>query len=772
MKIWYPFMVFTLWICVGSAQTPVEAWKQKYHSYYQGLSGHKMQVVFNQPKYAVGDTAYFSLFLYENDLTKVAAKRIMEFHLVDAEGNSVHHFLFNVLQGEGNNQWVVPDLPAGVYRVAIHHYGLKAFTPEVIYQQPLEIVRSGYVQPVHLPVRVTVEGGHLIDHVESRIVVSTLPSTSLKLMNASGSVIANGVAGSDGFWSIPLKPSSSQRYFISAATDTTRAYLPATETDGVSLQVKSTDDNHPIAIIKRPSNSKWSDARLTLVVSQRDQVVDAMDVSLAGDSTAIQLETASWREGLIHLAILRPNGEVLTYRNWYHRSLLDSKANMASAKTQYQPREKVDVEVAFNNSKGATTGSFSVTVLTKDLNEGPSWNACHDASFDIDFVNEDFAWNDLRLGNTTTLDNHVLIRSKPQPWARILTEGSPLKDFKFKSNIQRVGTAYNDASKNPAIKGTNLLVYLQQAHQRYQYSITDGLVLMTMMDFYGKDELLVMAETQVYVGGESFGQVIPGFWIDWNVAEIKWPRSLQMKESAKPDPYAASANQNRLIRKSFDAYLTKKEGSQMKGEQQDQLPQADLTVKVTDYEPFVDMEELIREIIPSLQHRKTRKGPIVLVSLPAPMKVTGDPTYIVDGFATKNTTYFMALNPSDIATVSIVSHPKKLLPLGLFGKNGLVIVKTKKGNAREPVNPSLQLDGLSKPLSFGAHHLMKMERSPYFNSSVFWQPLIKTDEQGKATFSFVTSDELGTYQILVRGISKEGIPFTITKEITVGMPTK
>jgi hypothetical protein len=764
MKVWINYLILLIALNHVQAQSSIDIWKRKYNSYYDALSGHKMHVAFNQHKYAVGDTAFFVTHLFENDLTLVKGKRILDFHVINAEGKPIQHFFFSILNGEVHNQWIIPDLPAGIYRVAIHHYGLTAFYPEVIYQQPIEIVKNGVLRNTSQATRITVEGGHLIGDVQNHILIATTPNSSIKLLDQTGEMIAKGLSQPDGFCSLTFKPILQQKYFLSNHADTSRVWLPTVEADGVSLNL---DVVQKRIRMKVPVQSKFKNEQLLLILSERNQILEAIDFSLESDSTEFNLTASRWSEGLIHLSVLRKNGELLAYRNFYHQ--IQITPSIHSLSNDYLPREKVDVEINLKDSTGKPiVGVFSLSVQSLTDASPQFQNGWLDSSFDVDFVNEDFAWADLMGMPATTLDYFVMTRSKPQPWSKILSENNPLKGFRFKSNLQKVGKAYSDSTKKPLPDGSQVLFYLQRAHQRYQFTINKGIILMPMLDFFGADELLVMAETPVYMGGEQVGQVVPNVWIEWSKDEIKWPVSIKVAESSQPDAYATYASQNKVIRKSFETFLAKEQKVIMEDEISG-LPTSDISVRITDYEPFADMEELIREIIPALQHRKTRSGSIVLVTLSAPMKVTGDPTYIIDGFATKNTSFFMSLKPAEIATISIVNHPKKLIPLGLFGKNGLVIVKTKSGNVRDVVKQHLIIEGLNRP------HLPVMlnpsvrNRVPNFNSFVYWYPSGKLDTNGVMNLSFYTLDALGPYRILLRGISQSGIPFCLTKDINVNL---
>jgi hypothetical protein len=60
-----------------------------------------------------------------------------------------------------------------------------------------------------------------------------------------------------------------------------------------------------------------------------------------------------------------------------------------------------------------------------------------------------------------------------------------------------------------------------------------------------------------------------------------------------------------------------------------------------------------------------------------------------------------------------------------------------------------------------------ISKLPDYRSTIYWNPTVSTDEQGKATFRFTTSDAEGKYLITVEGITKEGDAFRSVKEIIV-----
>jgi hypothetical protein len=80
-------------------------------------------------------------------------------------------------------------------------------------------------------------------------------------------------------------------------------------------------------------------------------------------------------------------------------------------------------------------------------------------------------------------------------------------------------------------------------------------------------------------------------------------------------------------------------------------------------------------------------------------------------------------------------------------------------------NYKFKLRGYTLPLQFKAPS--PTNKLPDYRSTIYWNPTISTDEQGKATFSFTTSDAEGKYLLTIEGITNEGEVFRAVKEIIV-----
>ena len=190
-----------------------------------------------------------------------------------------------------------------------------------------------------------------------------------------------------------------------------------------------------------------------------------------------------------------------------------------------------------------------------------------------------------------------------------------------------------------------------------------------------------------------------------------------------------------------------------------------------DYILFPTMSEFVDEAIRYLLHAKQDHKGIVRIKFLDPM-ATDDPLYIIDGVATKNTAFFLSLKPADVLTVKIVKDYRKLARFGLMGKNGIVMVQTKLGDVREPLDDQSKLiEGLNRPVDFPSIDYLD-GRDPYipnFRATIHWAPSIETDANGNATVEFYCSDDVGTLSIRIDGLATGGKPFSAVHSLEVNL---
>jgi hypothetical protein len=761
-----------LFILVGSGAQSIDRLQivQRYDAYQAMWPKTYVHLVFNQNKYSPGDTVWFKAYFLNEDLTGVSGKQFIELNLVDSVGASKLHLLFSVVDGVGHNQLVIPDeLPAGVYLITAHSSWMKNFDPPLfsIKRMPI-VVKNELMLAEAKSLQAVPEGGHLIYGIPCKVGIrSNRKNAAIQLVDAEGLEVGSTTTDSNGIGAIiftPLKKS----YVARIIGDTTQTALPLTKEDGCSLFLQPSTDTEPAKIrITSPEGSPLRNQELMIIVSSLSKIQFTQMLPPTTGGIVEALLPADLPPGVLQVSLLNQRGDLLASRDFYNDGMPLVKPTLLTSKQIYKTREKISMEVTLTDQAGKPVmGEFSIKVLNSSLFNFDTENLLTDELIILSGARGEFHINRSDPSWQTSLDNLLLVTTNPIPWKEILSGKLPTPRFPFTSVIEKTGTAYTNDPPVPVPDLTQILFYLQKNQMIYQtFTLADGKVGLTIPDIFEPDEFFFMAQTR--------GKDVSNFKIQWDESPIQLPKAPHFRE-ANEDVYASFATKRKLIEKSYSAYGNQGDEGMIINNLtihsfEDEINEADIVVKIQDYNSFQDMVEMIKEVVPSMYHRKAGKKSIVRVSLQQPMApASKDPLYIIDGIATTNTDFFLSLKPADLVTLKIVNKPKKLIPLGLMGKNGIVMVQTKNGNVREPLaDASKVVQGISRPLSFKVQNQKHSHSNPDFRSTLYWNPAIKTNADGKATVEFYGSDDVGELQIRIDGFSSGGRPFSATLKVRV-----
>ena len=308
----------------------------------------------------------------------------------------------------------------------------------------------------------------------------------------------------------------------------------------------------------------------------------------------------------------------------------------------------------------------------------------------------------------------------------------------------------------------------------YETKVIKGNFDLTFLyDFYDEDELFYSIEKQNDYLKEAY----------LTVSEDPMPnfqtRTSNYSQDNLIDYYADHQFKKRMMDRSYTFFaLNDKEKIKYvdpNSKYEDETGSVDVTIDVHDYVVFRTMEDLIREVVPFLMVRKSKTQKAVRLLLNYQdhnVKPKGEPLFIIDGVLSKNSEYFLNLNPADLLTIKLINNPDKLTQWGALGKNGIVLLATKQSaiNAKKVPTNSVKVVGLNKALNFPLQDYSRAndKRIPDFRAALYWNPQIKIDQNGRANFSFYTSDLTGEYCVQIKGLTDKGLPFEATNTFVVG----
>lgn len=190
----------------------------------------------------------------------------------------------------------------------------------------------------------------------------------------------------------------------------------------------------------------------------------------------------------------------------------------------------------------------------------------------------------------------------------------------------------------------------------------------------------------------------------------------------------------------------------------------DFSVRLDDYIELSSLEEVFYEIVPpvTVKHEKGTKYLSVANNQAHRMATAG--MVLLDNVPVFNINELLKISPVNIERIDVFNRPYYL---GDYLLSSVVSLKTKTGDFGgykfPPQSIFLEYQALEGKQQFNAPGYKtadsKSSRIPDFRTTLYWNPVMESDG-GETSFSFYTSDAWGNYDVIVRGIKRDGTVFS------------
>lgn len=732
-------------------------------------------LVFNQPAYVPGDTVFFKARFMDLSNRPVRGRAIMQMVLLNANGNTVDKIYFSTADGSGYSQMVLPDtLSAGRYRVVVFNDWMKNFGSSTFFEKEISIFRGKELARKIEPLKLSFfpEGGQLVQSVPGKVVVfANQPGRSLSIRDNDSLEVGRVVLDETGMGFFVFTPQPGRHYFATEDNGSTRQFpLPATVIDGMSVLVTPNQNREPVRVlltVPRDSKLRTEELSVLVVAEQQTQFSAAVRMN-EKEAVTLGIPQKKLPEGIAQLLVIDKANKVLAQRCFLVQDRDSLSHQVQISGSTFGQRALVKVDAIFKDAyRNSLKADLVVSAVNRSMfSDRDTFTPANPAN-----VNEILTGR-FNAKNWVRFNTRLIAFPGYHAWNEILMKKPVAPVHPLRTLVHKNGKAVFKTTGQPVPDSTIVTVYLQKHFMGYEaIADRDGkFALAFLFDFFGKDEMFYVAEHK--------GNLLKDVELKWDEEFFAGVGSEQWTEQAQTDKYSEFRKQSKLITPSYrffsEVAQTKTNSlANPNAEYEDEFMGADVTVNVEDYVVFPTMEELIREVIPSLQHRRVRGNSTVRVVFSVPSILpTGDPVYIIDGVMTKNSDFFLSLRPADILTMKIEKELNKLTRLGAIGKNGIVYVQTKKQDTAErlrAVNTMIPILGLSKPVErkWPVYETAADWRKPDFRSSVYWNPSVKTDASGEATLTFYLGDDVGPVEISIQGFTEDGRPFSFTEQVHV-----
>jgi hypothetical protein len=200
-------------------------------------------------------------------------------------------------------------------------------------------------------------------------------------------------------------------------------------------------------------------------------------------------------------------------------------------------------------------------------------------------------------------------------------------------------------------------------------------------------------------------------------------------------------------------------------------PDQELIMK--DYIVLPVMQEVFFELLVGVFLKSKKSGYEITLANPENNKAYETPPGVfIDGVMVKDPAVIAALDPEIVERIDVVRGKYFIGDFFFFGILNIITKAADFSNATFPdyairlhyraIDP---IGSFVSPDYSSAE--MKKRRIPDFRNTLYWNPSVMPDNDGKATVEFWTSDFASDFEVNIQGITSEGKMYSIKKIIKV-----
>jgi hypothetical protein len=635
------------------------------------------------------------------------------------------------------------------------------------------------------------ESGNLVNGIASRVAFKAIGVDGLgipitgKIVDETNAEVATLETLHAGMGSFSLKPQAGKSYTakITFADGTTKTIaLPKAIDDGYVLSVYQPNKDSVLVRIKA---SLVRAQNLSFIVHTNGEVIFSSPIKITNATTSVWLKKESFPTGIAQFTLFNNNGEPLNERLAFIKTNDQMQLTLKTAKTTYKSKEHIQVELEVKNSKGnPTTGNFSVAVI--DESKVPFDEANESTIFTNLLLTSDlkgyvekpnyYFTNETDEVNKA-LDNLMLTQGYRRfTWKELPNTINTKPAFEaegFGINISgKVTTLTDKLLPNATVNLVSVRAKIAKATTtdadgRFRF---DGIFLMDSIKFtvqarIGKNsdkvkiildsipKLLVSRNKNTGDMSTDIAQSLKTYIDNGRNLDNIYEKTGQLDKVHR-------LGEVRIRARKIEApiYATQGQLRIVKGHEEQEIIMKDAANSANlgiylnailksavfkDYEGVAMYPFLFDPSVPGY--------------VPVDVILNGKKLNSVEAAGVFDNT---TIDITEIVKIDVVRTNAAVK--SQLGTGAVLLIYTNRGMIKKPYNPSIVNiipKGFNNVREF---YLPKYGRSdssdklPDLRSTIYWNPYLKSDINGKISFNFFSVDGPGIYRVVVEGINSEG----------------
>ncbi len=596
-------------------------------------------------------------------------------------------------------------------------------------------------------------------------------SVSGWILNGSNAKIAQFSTVHNGMGSIVFTPEKGVNY--KATLDHIPAYsvqLPKA-TDKVQFSVTATNDSVYKLTLRRPETVKATE-NYYLICSSKGRVNFYSKINLAEALKKIKIGPKGLEPGINKLtltdSLMRPVAERLIFFRKENFFTVLAKSD----RDEYAKREKVVVDISTMQSDKAIPANLSVSVVNstqvKDLEEYPQNILSYlllDSELHGSIPNPSYYFKDDSTSTSENLDLVMLTNGWRNYIWNDYQDSLPETKYKKEVGLEVNGKIKKLFGQNEVVDGkVSLFIASKKGEISFHETQSDSTGMFRFPPIFFPDsvsaflqgrnknqkkniEVINLASFRpaapVSFNGRSFP--VPGEEQQFNFNKMANLRLVEDK-AYHPEKYEIMIDQIDIVKnnkKESDNYLNDKFRA---------ISSAGNVVKIAEDKLSLDLQGTIVTNVPGAM----ASGDSFTIRGKAPFFLVND---IPRDFEYANT-----IPMSEIYTIEIINDAVSMSMHDAMNEGAIVSIYTKRGekNAQKEYYKGIITEKLRGYYQSRKFYSPNYETSPTdrpdHRATIYWNPDIISDSEGKAKFSFYTTDDPGSMLLRIEGISNDGKP--------------
>jgi hypothetical protein len=737
----------------------------KAHHFNLKFPQEKIYLHLDRPSYWASDDIWFKAYLKNSPIQETN----FYVELLNSGGEIVYKNLCWAQDGLAYGDIHLADtISSGIYQIRAYTNWLRNFDDEWFFRKNIIIWNLRDKQPKpgsdelkvkDVDIQFFPEGGTFISGLKNRVAFKAIDKNGKgidlagEIFDDQGKKIVDFKSGFKGIGSFVLEPQENRKYSAKVLVNgqlTMNADLPGTKSKGILMSIDPTDTSKiRISVLSNENETYF------LIVGQSGGTVCYQNrIKNTGGISTLEIDKNSLPTGIVNFTLfdqqIIPRCERLVFVN--HHDQLDIE--ITPDKTEYLTREKVQLDLksifkgapvmanlsmsVYNSENQLETEMYPGNIMTYFLLNSELRGTIEDPAY---------YFKDDSLSTLLALDNLMLTHGFRQfEWKEILEDNYPEIEYQSVESIQLGGTVTSTVRGRPVVNGKVTMMTVKSLLSTEQQT-TDSLGRFLFTDLYFNDTLYVAIQavnqkgnrnTQIEIDEKSTTSPKPGFL----PFDFKYKKENEVMTSTFLSELSSEII-NRKWRLSDTILLGDIEVMTNRMKSNDELARMytdpDYVVKISDDD---DIYPNIVELMDSKSYLRMftnaafyLNGSLVDIDFLESLPVNGFDKIEVVKFSP------MIEGGGPGVFFYLKRGAPQYVPADVFGMKSYAIIGYSV--IREFYTPEYENRDLP-------------EEREDFRSTLYWNPIVRTDSTGVARVSYYNSDEAGNMQIIVEGVTADG----------------